>query len=430
VMATPKAIDYDAGLRLASRLLSVGRVRDAQRWADQLCRHRPDDPRAHNQAGLARQRANRPSKAVSHFRRALLLQPDAAEVWANLGNALRHAAAFDASFRCRRFTVFCQPDLPGARMALGHSLLAAGDYRAGFAEHEHRPHRLEALGRYAALGVAAWDGRTLDRKRLLVVAEQGAGDIVQFLRFVRPLADRGVAVTVACGEPMERLVRSTPGVAATAPKWPEESPTGYDGVELLMSLPARLGVDLDNLPAPARYLEPPPPRRRLAEDGDLRVGLCWSGSVRTPLNEFRRIPFDHLAPVLEVPGAQFYGLQILVDRYAIAGEPRLIDLGPDIEDFADTAAMVDQMDLVITVDTSIAHIAGALGRPVWTLLGRVADWRWGYGDEGTPWYPRMRLYRQVRAGDWSDVVARVVADLRGLADAGPRRPFASPNPSR
>jgi len=92
--------------------------------------------------------------------------------------------------------------------------------------------------------------------------------------------------------------------------------------------------------------------------------------------------------------------------------------------------MVDQMDLVITVDTSIAHIAGALGRPVWTLLGRVADWRWGYGDEGTPWYPRMRLYRQVRAGDWSDVVARVVADLRGLADAGPRRPFASPNPSR
>ena len=427
--AAPGKIDYEDGLRLASRLLAKDRLSDALRWASHLCRHSPADPRAHNQAGLAHQRSGRPAEAVVRFRRALVLQPDAAEVWANLGTALRHAAAFQDSFRCRRYTVWCQPGLAGARMALGHSLLAAGDYRGGFAEHEHRPHRDEILARYAAVGAAAWDGITLKQRRLMVVAEQGAGDVVQFLRFVRPLADRGIEVTVACADPLARLVGTAPGVAATAPKWPAGPLAGYDGVELLLSLPARLGVDLDSLPAPSRYLAPPPPRLRLPADGRLRVGLCWSGSTLTPLNTLRRIPFEQLQPVLDVAGASFYGLQVLVDRGAIAGEARLTDLAPHIEDFADTAAMVDQMDLVITVDTSIAHIAGALGRPVWTLLAHVADWRWGYDVAATPWYPSMRLFRQPGAGDWPSVVARVVSELRKVAEAGPARKFASPNTS-
>jgi hypothetical protein len=147
----------------------------------------------------------------------------------------------------------------------------------------------------------------------------------------------------------------------------------------------------------------------------------------------RRIPFAELARVLDVPGVAFYGLQVLIGRREIEGETRLIDLAPHIEDFGDTVAMVDQMDLVITVDTSIAHISGALGKPVWTLLARVADWRWGCVGETTPWYPTMRLFRQERQGDWAGVIDRVLAGLRQATEAtggsAVRRPFASPDPT-
>lgn len=428
--AAPKEIDYEHGLRLVKRLAASGKLPLALRWADHLCRHRPEDSRAHNQAGLVRQRVSRPSEAVQHFCKALLLQPEAGEVWANLGTACRHAAEFAAASRARHRALLCCPDLPGTRLARALDLLAAGNYRAGFVEYEHRPDRAAILARYAARGLTIWDGRDPAGLRLIVATEQGAGDVVQFLRFVKPLAELGAEVTVACPTPLQRIVRSVPGVAATITRLPTAGSTEWDGVELLMSLPARLGTDLDSLPAPRRYIEPPASSFLVANDDALRVGLCWTGSTLTPLNHQRRIPFADLEPVLAIPGVAFYGLQVLVGRAEMWGSNHLTDLAPHIEDFADTAAMIDQMDLIVTVDTSVAHIAGALGRPVWTLLARVADWRWGYDGETTPWYPSMRLFRQSRAGDWSDVVARVASDLSRLAaGTGSRRPFASPKPT-
>jgi len=433
VSAARKEIDYEDGLRLVRQLVEAGRLAAAVRWTDQLCRHRPGDPRAHNQAGLVRQRQGEPLEAIAHFRRAVLLQPGAGEIWANLGRSFRLSAALEPAFRCRRRAVLCQPEMPEMRLAYGLDLLTVGKYRAGFAEYENRPDRNIGLARYAAVGLSAWDGRIRRGGRLIVVTEQGAGDVVQFLRFLEPLAERGMRVTVACPPSLERVVRSAPGVEATAPQWPSGPLQGYDGVEMLLSLPNRLGIDLDSLPAPARYVRPPEGAYRVESDGRLRVGLCWTGSTFTPLNPMRRIPFAELARVLDVPGVAFYGLQVLIGRREIEGETRLIDLASHIEDFGDTLAMVDQMDLVITVDTSIAHIAGALGKPVWTLLARVADWRWGCAGETTPWYPTMRLFRQDRQGEWAGVVDRVVAELRQAAEApggsAERRPFASPDPT-
>ena len=265
-----------------------------------------------------------------------------------------------------------------------------------------------------------WDGSIGNGGRLLVVTEQGAGDVVQFLRFVEPLAQRGMQITVACPESLDRLARSAPGVAGCVPQWPDGKPTGHDWVEALLSLPARLGVCRDTLPSPMRYLDPPAAAHRVADGGEFRVGLCWTCSTRTPLNASRRIPFSSFEPVLATPGVAFYGLQVWVGRDESRDETRMTDLAPYIGDFADTAAMIDQMDLVITVDTSVAHIAGALGKPVWTLLAKAADWRWGYDSETTPWYRSMRLFRQTRAGDWSDVVDRVAAELRRVAASGSR----------
>lgn len=428
-----REIGFEDGLRLVPRLLNKGQISNAVRWSGELCRQRPDDPRTHNQAGLVWQRLAEPTVAVDHFRHALLLAPDAGEVWANLGTAFRHAADPESAFRCRQRAVWCRPELPELRLARSLSLLANGDYAAGFAEYEQRSERAKTLQRYTAVGMPVWDGSTRNGGRLLVVTEQGAGDVVQFLRFVEPLAQRGMEITLACPEPLERLARSAPGVTGCLPHWPDGGPTGHDWVEVLLSLPARLQVDRDTLPSPRRYLHPPAAGHRIPDGDELRVGLCWTGSTLTPLNASRRIPFSSLEPVLATHNVAFYGLQVWVGRDESRGESRLTDLAPYIDDFADTAAMIDQMDLVITVDTSVAHIAGALGTPVWTLLARAADWRWGYRSDSTPWYPSMRLFRQTRSGDWSDVVERVAGELRRLADDGnavrPRRPFASLDPS-
>lgn len=431
--AARREIDYEHGLRLVRRLIDQDRLGLAARWADQLWQHRPDDPRAHNQAGLVRQQQDRPEAAITHFRRALLLRPGAGELWANLGRSLRHATAFDRALQCRRFAVVCQPDAPDMRLGLAFDQLAAGDYRAGFAGYEHRPDRQRGLARYAAGGLAAWDGRIRPGGKLLVATEQGAGDVVQFLRFVAPLAEQGMAVTVACPASLERVVRSAPGVSATVALPSPELPADLDAVEMLLSLPARLGIDRETLPARVPYIRAPGTAHRLPGGSSLRVGLCWTGSTFTPLNKMRRIPFAELGRVLDIPGIAFHSLQVLIGKRETEGEDRLIDLDPLIEDFGDTAAMIDQMDLVITVDTSVAHLAGALGKPVWTLLARVADWRWAHDGDTTPWYPTMRLYRQTRAGDWAGVVDRVWDDLKRLAeDPEPllaRRPFASADPS-
>lgn len=415
--AGPKEIDYEDGLRLVPRLLAKGRVEAAARWASRLCDHHPDDSRAHNQAGLVRQVQRRPDQAARHFRRAVMLEPQAGELWANLGNAARRAADARFAVSQHRRAACCRPGNPDIRMALSLSLLTVGDYARGFAEYEHRPERPKLLQPFEAAGAQVWDGRTAPGRRLLLVAEQGAGDVVQFLRFAGLLAARGIEVTVACPPLLTRLVAGVAGVAATMPRRPSGPLAGFDGVELLMSLPFRLGCDEAVLAGAGRYLNPPPPRRKIPDNGRLRVGLCWTGSPAHPRNEPRRIPFAELGRVLTVPGAEFYSLQVGPGRTEIAAEPRLVDLADDIDDFADTAAMVDQMDLVVTIDTSIAHIAGALGKPVWTLLAHAADWRWGLEGHGTCWYPGMRLFRQSASGEWGDVIDRVVEEL-GVASIG------------
>lgn len=419
-VAAPKHMEYEDGLRLVPKLLAKGRIDLAARWAIKLCRHHPDDPRAHNQAGIALQRQKNLGDAATHFQRALVLYPATAEIWANLGSAARRAGQPHVALRSWRRAACCSPNTDEIRFALSLGLLTLGDYARGFLEFEHRSERANLLRRFASAGIVAWDRKLVPGQRVLVLAEQGAGDTVQFLRFVQPLADHGVQVTVACPASMERIVASAGGVAATIPKRLSGSLAGYDGVDMLMSLPACLGYDLDTLPAPVRYLVPPPPRLQLSPTTRLRVGLCWTGSPIHPNDEPRRVPFSELSRILELPDIDFYSLQVGPGRECLDDEPRLTDLAPSIVDFADTAAMVDQMDLVISIDTSVAHLAGALGKPVWALLASVADWRWGVSGDTTPWYPTMRLFRQTRPGDWPSVMERVFDALRVL-NAGSSR---------
>jgi len=273
-----------------------------------------------------------------------------------------------------------------------------------------------------------WRGEPLDGRRVLVLSEQGYGDVIQFARFLPRLAERGGEVLVEAPTALRALIARIPGVAACPPFG--HVPAGIDCVVPLASLPFALGCgDTSELAGPVPYLMPPPDRHVALDDGGddrrFKVGVSWApkptpgpGYALRSLTR-RAMPVDLLARLTGLPGIRFYGLQKggAGDAAAVgvSAAPGLIDLAPRLGDFADTAAVLARLDLVITVDTAVAHLAGAMGRPVWLLLSPgQADYRWGVGAESSPWYPQMRLFRANAAG-WPALVATVVAELEAVA---------------
>jgi hypothetical protein len=255
-----------------------------------------------------------------------------------------------------------------------------------------------------------WTGEALAGRRLLVWAEQGLGDTLQFVRYAALLAGQGVDVVVEVQPELERLVRqSLPQVEVVArgQRLPQ-----FDVHAPLMSLPHLLHTRLDTIPAEVPYLFAEEAADRLgARDGRLRVGLVWAGNPQHKNDRRRSLNPNVLAPLSSLRDIQWFSLQ---PGTTTPPPLDLVDLTADLTDFADTAALLMQLDLVVTVDTSVAHLAGALGRPVWILLPYAADWRWLVERSDSPWYPSARLYRQSAPGDWPSVVERLRADLAKL----------------
>jgi hypothetical protein len=272
-----------------------------------------------------------------------------------------------------------------------------------------------------------WDGRTdLAGKRVLLVGEQGLGDTIQFCRFARRVADRGAFVVLGVEPPLRRLMTGLDGVAAIAV--PGDAEPDYDFFCPLMSLPVRLGLTLADAAMGAPYLRADAAaaaawRSRLAELPGMKVGLVWAGEPRAHdrmalrTDRRRSVSLDRLAPLFGVPGICFISLQKGVAGGQAMGWP-VVDWTAELTDFADTAALIAALDLVISVDTSVAHAAGALGRKVWVLNRFDRCWRWMADRIDTPWYPTMRLFTQARPGVWDDVVAEVAAALGQAARAG------------
>jgi hypothetical protein len=264
--------------------------------------------------------------------------------------------------------------------------------------------------------VPTWTGEeSLDGKTILAFQEQGYGDAIQFVRFVSMLASKGCRVIVACDESLLETFRSAPGVAETT-----AGPLPASGVDFqvsLMSLPLALGITLRNLPADVPYLAAAPSdvedwRARFAGlGGGRKVGLVWSGNPRFAAAAQKRCPVDALQGLVSVEDVAWISLQ----KEAVAEDlqrledraPELLSCGEALGDFAATAAAITALDLVITVDTAVAHLAGALGKPVWIMLPFAADWRWLVEREDSPWYPTARLFRQRSPGDWTELVGRV-----------------------
>ncbi len=301
-----------------------------------------------------------------------------------------------------------------ARLFLAMLRLVRGDFVAGWPGYEWRRGRLRAIGAPEGPPPAPWIAPArLDGVTVRAVLEQGQGDTLQFVRYLPMLAARGARVEVAVGSQagLAPLLGAMPAVAAMVPT--ADSTPAADVVVPLLSLPLAFGTDLACIPASVPYLATPGDRQAMwrarigSGDGRPRVGVIWRGSPTHAGDRQRSIPLAAFRQVLARPGLAFH---VLTDRLR-EGEHEVLDglalVHEGVGDFADTAALVEMMDLVVAVDTSVAHLAGALGRPTWTLLPFLPDWRWLLGRGDSPWYPTMRLFRQPAAGDWDSVLARV-----------------------
>ena len=383
----------------------------------------PEEPEFHNNLGLALAALDRTGEAIARFRQALALKADLATAWNNLGLSLQAANELPDAIAAFRQALRAAPDFAQAHWNLALALLVSGQYAEGWREYEWR-HRAQTFGAAATSSAPRWQGEALTGRTLLLSAEQGLGDALQFARFAAPLAWRGASVIVRVPDSLQEILASAPGVAQALGGAGPLPP--HDFQLPLLSVAGMLDIDERTIPATVPYLAP---SRTLVDalapaigavPGKLRVGLSWAGSARHVNDRRRSCPLAALAPLLELPDIAWFSLQKIDGEDQIARVPaaQRIHLLDARNDFAQKAALIEGLDLVVSVDTSNAHLAGALGKPVWILLPFAPDWRWRLGRTDSPWYPTGRLFRQPSAGDWTSVVADVRTALGRMKRRG------------
>lgn len=393
----------------------------------------PSHPNATLNLGSARQIGNHVEEAEALFRHAMMLGCDPARAKSNLALALMEQGRPEEAEAACREALALRPDYPEARANLALALLTMGRWEEGWREYEAR-WTVEAMGDPApALPQPRWTGQKLNGETVLLYAEQGFGDVLQFCRYAPLVAEAGGRVVLVVPKALERVMHTLQGVDRLLTEEDVEVPP-FDYHCPLMSLPFAFGTTPETVPAPASYLsaDPGPWADILGAMDGLRIGLVWAGKARmeqphaAAIDRRRSMRLDDLAPLLTVPGCSFVSLQLGPPARQLAPYAgRVLDVSHRLRDWADTADLIAGLDLVITVDTAVAHLAGALGRPVWMLSRFDACWRWLRDREDTPWYPTMRIFRQERRGDWPEVVARVRGGLDQIAPDWNRLRFQS-----
>lgn len=402
-------------------LLHSNRREEALASFREAVRLRPHDASTLCDEGVALQALGRHAEALAVFAAAEAADPKSVAAITNHANALVAFARHQEALARYAQALELSPDDPDVLWNMGLARLALGDYDAGWPLYEQRL-RIPSMQRPPQpTDAPRWDGREDVRGRsVLLHAEQGFGDAIQFVRFARELAARGARVTLACAPVLQRLFTRAEGVSAVVVPGRDGLPA-FDFHLPLMSMPAALGTTLASLP-PAPYFSADPALVQAWSDRlprGRRVGLVWSGNPDFPAAREKACPPQLLAPLVATEGCRFTSLQTGAARQEVAAlGPGVMDAADGLGDFADTAALVQSLDLVITIDTAVAHLAGALGKPVWILLPFVPDWRWLVGRTDSPWYPSARLYRQGTAGDWSQPLAQVAHDLRHWSQHG------------
>lgn len=371
---------------------------------------------AHGNRGLAELALDRIEEAAAALRRAIALDPGSFTWLKTLADVGGEALDLDGAKRWIGRALAIEPASAEAHFNLAWILLAAGDYASGLREYEWRLFLAETPPALRVPG-KPWNGEPLEGGAIRLLAEQGYGDTLQFVRFAALVAERGGVVVAECRAELAGLVATVPGVARTVR--PGENSPECAWHAAMTSLPAIFGTTLASLPGPVPYVTAPAEwvaawQRRLEPMAGLKVGLCWRGNPRQASDARRSPGLAEVAPLLAVGDTSFIGLVKQPGKGEHVADLAL-DVAPELGDFTESAALFANLDLVITSDTAVAHLAGALGVPVWILLCHAPDWRWMLGRDDSLWYPTARLYRQERRGEWGPVVGRAAADLRALA---------------
>lgn len=409
-------------------LQALGRRTEALSSFRQAITLSPNFARAHNNQGAVLQQLSRLDEALASFQRAVALDANLAEAHNNCGDLLRQLGREEDAIACFDRAIAANPGHAEAHWNKALALLATGDYARGWELYEWRWKQAKGKSIKRNLPQSLWLGdEPIAGKTILLYAEQGMGDAIQFSRYAKPVADLGAHVVLEAPQALLQLFATLDGVTQLIKLGDPLPPFDYQCP--LMSLPRAFRTHLATIPAPRAYLAADPVktdwwRRKLGEQGKRRVGLVWAGGFRPDqpetwdLNARRNIDLSELAP-LKSDRVEFYSLQkgepaesdlARLEATQWNG-PTVIDFTSDLRDFSDTAALVANLDLVITVDTSIAHLVGALGRPVWILNRFDSCWRWLRGREDSPWYPTATIYRQDQPGDWRGVIEKVKSDL-------------------
>jgi tetratricopeptide (TPR) repeat protein len=441
----------EAHFNLGNALAALGRLDQAIEHYRQAVTHRLDYPEAFNNLGLRLTEAGKQAEAIPYLQQALRLRPGFVDCSSNLGIALEAVGRFDEAvevlqealrrdpknadahtnlanvYKARAWlpeaiaeydiSLSLRPDSPSTRYNRSLVLLLSGAYKAGWPEYEWRLERSRDHSRCPS-DRPAWDGSSGQDRAILVWAEQGLGDVIQFVRYASLLKGRGFRVYLHVPGILHRLMCSLRGVDWLVAEGDTLPP--HDLQCPLMSLPYRLGTTLESIPAAVPYLAADPGRQEswkktLEQVSGRKVGLYWQGNPHHPLDRWRSLPLEQLQALTEVPDVNLVSLQQGPGREQIAGlakNAEIVNLGEHFKTIDDLAAAIANMDLVVTVDTACAHLAGALSKPVWILLSAIPDWRWLLKRADTPWYPTARLFRQNRLGDWREPVLQVTDQLR------------------
>ncbi|MHB1303790.1 MAG: tetratricopeptide repeat protein [Acidiphilium sp.] len=432
----------------------TGRLEEAEALAERVLSAAPEHPHVLHLSGIVAYRRGRVAVAIERMEKSLALSPEVALYPRNMCEVYRGAGRLDDALHMAQRAVELAPDdrhghfnhaliryerreldeaieaadraialdpeFPEAHFERAEALLLGGRLAEGWESYEWRFKLKQAEGMLPKTDKPQWDGAPLPEGRLLIVADQGFGDGIQFGRYIPWAAERAPKPTIACSGDLVPLLRQFPGLGRIATRW--ETAGEYDAYIPLSGLPRLAGTTVETIPAPIPYIRPDPAlvaawKARidaLVPNGRKRVGLVWAGRPTHKNDRKRTVKLAQFAPLFARPDIAVLTVQKgdRIDEVGLYyGAAPLVNLGPTIGDFADTLAILQSLDRLVTIDTSVAHLAGASGVPTSVILPYAPDWRWLLDRDDTPWYPTLRLYRQLHPYDWSGVVERVAAEL-------------------
>ena len=430
ICADVLAVAPDLPAALALQGIVTGMAGDPERGIVLLRRaieRRPGNAAWYAHLGSLCRATHRMEEALAAGQESVRLDASNPEHLVNLSLIFADADDRERAIACLLRALGLKHDHADGHLAMAQNLLAIGDFDAGWLEYEWRNQTEAGKTTVPAMTSAHWNGMNIPGGRLLLVGDQGYGDTIQFARYIPMAAARCQELVVGCSAEMGPLLAKVPGVSRYCHRWNDVP--GHAAHCRLSSLPYLFRTRADSIPVQIPYLSADPARiehwrQRLAATlpaGVKRIGLAWTGRPTHPNDRRRSLPLAAFAPLAQAGPAAFVSLQKPMparDLESMRMFPGMTDLGDALTDFGETAALVENVDLVVTVDTSVGHLAGALGKPVWVLIPKAADWRWMLEREDSPWYPSMRLFRQPRPGEWDEPMGRLRASLsRTLAGA-------------